>query len=187
MDWLQFWASIVASLAWPAAIVLIVLLLRRALLRVLPRLRRLKYGGAEAEFHEKLEEAEEEVADLPVPTPLPKAAEGIERRIQENGDFSNNSAVFVGWLTVESAIINLARAAKLLEPNMTAVGAANLLSLSGIIDPATRRAIFDLLELRNIAVHPSEGRLITKQELDRFNLLADKVAAVLEQRRRTIS
>ena len=68
MDWLQFLASIIGSLAWPLALVVIVLILRRQLVDILRRLKRLKYGEAEAEFGEKLEEVEEDIAELPTPT-----------------------------------------------------------------------------------------------------------------------
>lgn len=186
MDWLQFIASIIGSLAWPAAMVLVVLLLRRAILRILPRLRRLKYGDVEAEFGEKLEEAEEEIAELPAPTSLPKKLDHAVQRPEDVGDFSNNSAVFVAWLSVESAILNLARTANALAPNMPALRAAEILLKRDLIDQATYHAIRDLAALRNIAVHPSEARLITQEEVDRFRGIANKVAAVLEDRQRSI-
>jgi hypothetical protein len=186
MDWLQFIASIIGSLAWPAAMVLVVLLLRRAIFSVLPRLRRLKYGDAEAEFGEKLEQVEEEIAELPAPTSLPKKVEQTVQRLDDIGDFSNNSAVFVAWLSIESAILNLARAANALAPNMPALRAAEILLKRQLIDHATFHAIRDLAALRNIAVHPSYVRLITQEEVDRFRGLAEKVAAVLEDRRQSI-
>ena len=37
---------------------------------MLQRLKRVKYGGAEAEFGEKLEEVEEEISELPAPATL---------------------------------------------------------------------------------------------------------------------
>jgi hypothetical protein len=186
MDWLQFLASVIGSLAWPAAIVLIVLLLRRELVQILRRLRRLKYSDAEAEFGEKLEEVEEDIAELPVPPKLPPKKEFRDQYIDDLDRFSNNSAVFVSWLEVESAILNLARAAKLLETNMPAPRAAQLLLKRELIDPATYRAIRELLELRNIAVHPNDARIVSKDEADRFKKLADRVAAVLEDRKRVI-
>src|ERR1017187_6632289 len=120
MDWLQFIASLIGSLAWPAAMVLVVLLLRRAIFRVLPRLRRLKYGDAEAEFGEKLAQVEEEIAELPAPTSLPKKVDPTEQRLVDMGDFSHNSAVFVAWLSIKPAILNLGRAGNALAPNMPA-------------------------------------------------------------------
>ena len=65
---------------------------------MLQRLKRVKYGGAEAEFGEKLEEVEEEISELPAPaTLLPE----VEPSLKGLGSFSHNSAVFISWLEVE--------------------------------------------------------------------------------------
>jgi hypothetical protein len=186
MDWLQFFASLVGSLAWPSALVAMVLLLRRELVQILRRLRRLKYGDAEAEFGEKLEEVEEEIEELPVPkSALPRHEfrqyfKGLDR-------FSNNSAVFISWLEVESAILNLARRAKLLQPNMPASRAAQLLLQEEMIDRPTFQAVRELQELRNIAVHPSDMRVVSNEDAERFKRLADRVAAVLEDQQRRLA
>lgn len=186
MDWLQFFASAIASLALPGALVISVLLLRSELIRLLRRVRRLKYGDAEAEFGEKLEEVEEDIAGLPTPA-APFHENELRRHKSANFEkFSNNSAVFISWLEVKSAILNLARSAKLLESNMPASRAAQFLLKNELIDHATYRAIRELQELRNIAVHPNDARLVTDEEAKRFGMLADKVAAVLEDRRLAI-
>jgi uncharacterized protein YutE (UPF0331/DUF86 family) len=70
---------------------------------------------------------------------------------------------------------------------MSASRAAELFIKRGLIDETTYHAIRNLRALRNIAVHPNEVRLITKDEVDRFTKLAEKVAAVLEDRRRAVS
>lgn len=83
--------------------------------------------------------------------------------------------------------MNLARTAKLLETNMPASIATQLLLKRELIDHATYHAIRELQQLRNIAVHPSEGRIVSKEEADRFKKLAEKVAAVLEDRRLSVA
>lgn len=188
MDWLQFFASVIGALAWPAAIVLSVFLLRRELVQLLRRLRHLKYGDAQADFGEKLVEVEDDIAELPTPAPvlLNQSTDSFRARFKDLDRFSYNSAVFVSWLEVESAILNLARSAKALETNMPAARAAELLLRKEVIDTSTYRAIRELLELRNIAVHPNDARTVSKEEADRFKKLADRVAAVLEDRRSAI-
>jgi hypothetical protein len=163
-----------------------VILLRGELLNLLRRLRRLRFKGAEAEFSEKLEELEEDVAEIPEPVALPEAVQRTEQRFADVGQFSNNSAVFLAWLVVESAILNLTRDAELLRPNMPASIAAQRLLDMELIDDSTYRAIRELQELRNIAVHPTEARLVSKNEADRFKKLAEKVAAILEDRRKKL-
>jgi hypothetical protein len=163
-----------------------VLLLRRELVQILRRLRRIRYGDAEAEFGEKLYKVEEEVAELPTPTSPPPQVELHRLEYKEADRFSNNSAVFVSWLEVESAILNLARTANLLKPNIPAMHAADLLLRKELIDSPTYRAIRELLNLRNIAVHPNDIQIISKEEAERFRKLADRVAAVLEDRRSAV-
>jgi uncharacterized protein YutE (UPF0331/DUF86 family) len=181
MDWLHFFSSIVGSLAWPLAVIVCVVLLRRELAELLRRLRSLKYGGAEFEFGERLQELEEDISHIP--EPAPETARNIESRFAEIDQYSNNSAVFVSWLEVESVILNLARDADVLRQNMPASVAAQRLLDLAIIDEATYRTIRELIELRNIAVHPSEARLVSRDEAERFKKLAEKVAARLEDRR----
>jgi hypothetical protein len=186
MDWLQFIASIVGSVAWPLAAIACVLFLRKEVVQLLRRLRRLKYGDAEAEFGEKLEELESEVSDIPEPASLPETVKRVQSHLSDAGQFSNNSAVFIAWLEVESAILNLARDADVLRTNMSASIAAQRLLDREIIGDSVYRAVRELQQLRNIAVHPTSMRLISNDEVDRFKKLAEKIAAWLEDRRRTL-
>ncbi len=88
---------------------------------MLQRLRRLKYGDAEAEFGEVLEEVEEEIEELPVPKSTPHEGEFGQRYLKELDRFSNNSAIFIAWLEVEFAILNLAIAALLVRARQAGV------------------------------------------------------------------
>ena len=160
--------------------VIVVLLLRRSIIGLLPNLRRVKYRDIEAEFGAILKEAEKDVAELPEPTKLPQASQEVEKHLQEFERFSNNSAIFVAWLSVESAILNLARAKDILKTNMPPYRAAQVLLDNNIIDAATYRAIAELQSLRNIAVHPDEVRIISDEETQRFKKLAEKITAILE-------
>jgi hypothetical protein len=182
VDWLQFFASVIGSIGWPVTAVVIVLLLRKAVIGLLPNLRRLKYKEIEAEFGAILEDAEKDVAELPEPATLPQASQEIKGHLQAFEPFSNNSAVFVAWLSVESAILNLARANGLLGTNMPPFRAAQLLFDRKIIDASTFRTIGELQSLRNIAVHPDAIRIISNEEAQRFRKLAEKVTAILEDK-----
>jgi hypothetical protein len=65
MDWLQFIAAIVGSVAWPMATVTILFLLRRELLSLIPNLRVLKFKDLSLEFERKLSKAEDVVPQIP--------------------------------------------------------------------------------------------------------------------------
>jgi uncharacterized protein YutE (UPF0331/DUF86 family) len=186
LSWLQFIAAVVSSLALPTAAVLIVILLRQSILNLLPKLRRLKFKGFEVEFSEALKVVEMEAADLPEAVALPEASQAIESLQKVKINYSNNSAIFVAWLEVESAILNLSRSASILTPNTPASRAARLLLDQSLIDKTTYRTINDLYELRNVAVHTSDFQPISDQDVARFKLLADKITAVLENKRRAL-
>jgi uncharacterized protein YutE (UPF0331/DUF86 family) len=174
---MQFTSSIASSLAWPSAIVIVVLILRKGLLSLLPRLKRLKYKDAEAEFGNKLEQAEEEVARLPTSTRLQKPFSLEHQRLDE---LSANSAVFIAWLGVESTILALARDAKVLKPGVPWTSAIRILLDKGLIDSELLRTINELWVLRNVAVHPEQDRPINSEQAQRYKFLADKVIGTLE-------
>jgi len=64
MHWTAFTVELVKALAWPLAILVTVLLLRKPLVRLLPHLLRLRYKDFELEFGEKLEKLGARVGEL---------------------------------------------------------------------------------------------------------------------------
>jgi hypothetical protein len=68
MGWLEFMANVIESLAWPAAIAMAVVLLRKQLRGLIARLRKASYRGAEVElFGEAVEEAEKVAVGAALP------------------------------------------------------------------------------------------------------------------------
>jgi hypothetical protein len=67
MNWLTFISEIIKALAWPVAAVAMLLLLRRSLLILIPRLMKIRYKEFEADFSETLRRVElrAENAQLP--------------------------------------------------------------------------------------------------------------------------
>jgi hypothetical protein len=59
VGWLEFIAAIVGSIAWPAAVVWVVFLLRHQIRALLPSLSRVQLGPFQADFRQRLEEAEQ--------------------------------------------------------------------------------------------------------------------------------
>jgi hypothetical protein len=58
MDTLSFIAKLIEVLAWPGAIVTVVLLLRKELKQLVPLLRKVKAGPVEAEFEREIAQLE---------------------------------------------------------------------------------------------------------------------------------
>jgi hypothetical protein len=68
MDWKQFFASMVGSLAWPVVVVALLVLLRKHLASMAERLEELTLpGGAKAKFDRQLDAARTESEKIIVP------------------------------------------------------------------------------------------------------------------------
>src|SRR5260221_11590560 len=78
MDWKTFFANIISSLAWPAAAVAIIVLLRIPVARLVTLLRKLKWKDLELDFAEKLEEAEKEADAAQLPAIKPASLESAD-------------------------------------------------------------------------------------------------------------
>ena len=61
MDWLTFISNAINSLAWPAALVIGLLVFREPMTKVLLSLKRLRYGGLEMELVDPQEAGEQEI------------------------------------------------------------------------------------------------------------------------------
>src|SRR6266702_978293 len=108
MDWLTFVSSLVHSLAWPGAVVGIVLLLRRSLNKLLPELNRLKYKDLELDFGRQVAQAKAEVEASPAPRQLPEARQlqlGPDTEyLSALAEISPRAAVLEAWLPLEVAL-----------------------------------------------------------------------------------
>ena len=108
MGWLEFIASIVGSLAWPAAVVFIVFFLRHQIRELIPRLARVQAGSFAAEFDRGLDRAQEIGQQVEEEEALPPIEETDERLIA-NRDMlyaraqeSPKEAVYDAWLLVQA-------------------------------------------------------------------------------------
>lgn len=171
MDLLAFVASLVQSLAWPAAVVLIVLAFRQSLAKLIPGLHRLKYKDVELEFGRQLQEVRQELGPTPTQPALPAPAEsgraalpepkGTTRYYQSLAEISPRAAILEAWLDFElaanAAVESIQPSTKgrpLSMPRLFSVLAeADLLS-SSEVDALTR-----LRALRNQVVHGPEPDL----------------------------
>src|SRR5271157_6230693 len=109
MDWLNFLTNIVASLAWPCTIIIIIFLMRKPIRDLLPLLQRLKYKEFELEFGKRVEEVKEEIE-----TALPGEAQRIlpsqeVEPLVKLAEISPSAAVLESWRSVEHAAIEAAQ------------------------------------------------------------------------------
>ena len=151
MDCLTFWSDVIRSLAWPTGIVLAVLLLRKPLTRLLPRLRRLKYGDLEAVFGGFLQETEQEALETRSPEPIPASERPpVSLTARDLLPISPSEAVLDAWKEVDATARDVAKRHGI-KGHYSARVLPNKLADAGMLDAAGQRKLERLRQLRNIA------------------------------------
>ncbi|WP_299178864.1 hypothetical protein [uncultured Neptuniibacter sp.] len=105
MDFLEFLASAIDSLAWPILVGSLIYILRKPVGKLLDRVSRFKYKDLEAEFRETLEDirpADEEIIEPePVDTTNPETVS-----LSELAEVSPRAAIMEAWIKIEKATEN---------------------------------------------------------------------------------
>lgn len=183
MDILAFIASLVQSLAWPAAIVVCAWTFRAPILKLLSTMRSLKYGDLKMDFGEELTDIEASI----------QPAENVELSQQdqtENVHFrklaegSPRGAVIEAWLSVEQSLLDLAEVNELDVKGSKGRVPRRLiqeLAKRRLISPDIEEQILALLNLRNQAAHVKDMLQITPVDAIRYKELADRLAKGLEK------
>ena len=194
MDALTFISSIIESLSWPAAIVLLVCLLRKPLSALLPNLKRIKYRGVELDFRDELQKLEGQARTAGLQIPEEPQERGTEPRTSDDSiaeatrlatEFPE-PAVGVAWMAIEqeltNAVVRMDISPNIRPPKVAARNIA-LLHEHRCIDADTRDLLDRMRQLRNAALHPQTyvGRLSTDEAREFVGL-----AQALSDRLKTI-
>jgi Domain of unknown function (DUF4145) len=160
MDWLQFFSSVIqslASLAWPLAIVVCVLLFREKLLDLLPGLR-LKHKDLEISF--RLDKAEQEARQLPAPeNQVPNPTPEETQRFEQIAQVSPRAAILELRANLDNAVRGLAEAAGIARTNASLMSLIRELRKMNRLDPHTSALLDDLRAVGNVAAHSTlQGR-----------------------------
>jgi len=183
----QFLAEIIGSLVWPATVIFAIFRLRDPLVRLLPKLRFLRYKGLELDFGEELKKVETEVSKLPLPDrpALQPFDEASEQRFRDVADLSPNYAVFEAWINVERALKELAKSSgHEFRRGSSPIYLTRVLRQREVIDQQTASLLDELRVLRNLAIHPEGERPVTFDEAARYKEMADGVVVTLSTARR---
>jgi len=182
MNWLQWSASIVASLAWPVAAVAIAFIFRGQIRGLLASIRRLTWGDKSVDFAEKLDRIEEAVrVEGPSRSKPPNWSPLLgDDRFQALLAISPAAAILDAWGPAEMLIDELT---DYIEPapvrrQRTTAGQLDLLVKEGTVTPSIAQLIRQLMALRNEAAH---GTSITAADAYRFRDLSDDMIDRLEQ------
>lgn len=154
MNWLQFIASIVSSLAWPTVVALLLILLRGQLSGLAERLEELTLpGGAKAKFEKQLAKAvstSEQIERSP-DIPLIQPSQPNDSSLQLAKNFPE-AAVLEAFKEVESLLIEIRRLLPDGPVRSLNVVVQRLLDMN-YIDENAYELFQNLREARNAAAH----------------------------------
>ncbi|MFZ2281929.1 MAG: hypothetical protein WAW39_29300 [Prosthecobacter sp.] len=194
MTFLDFSASVISSLAWPACVLTIAYMFRTEFRDVLSRLTRLKYKDLDADFGSAVRELEEEAQKIDISPALPPAkAEtptiGTSDRLAEAerllAEFPE-PAVARAWQSVEDALLEVATRLGVVEgANVRSMSLSIIAALvsNGHMDQSTAELLGRMRKLRNLVVHGG-GLPISSDEAREFVALARGITERLTETRK---
>ncbi len=163
MNLLEFFASIVGSLAWPVSVVFCIYILRVPAGKLIERVTKLKYGELEAEFQERLKKigpiSEDGIKEIP------KEQSTTSISLEDLIEVSPRAAILEAWIVVEKATLKFCEANGL-PLNISNQGLFRLSEEKGLDIDAFQNAYQELRLLRNKAAHATDSditRVTAKQ------------------------
>ena len=168
MNKLQLIASIIDSLAWPIAAILLVLILRAQLRTLLGSLTQFRYGNVEINFGHEVQKlgSKAKIAGLHVPEDTPQTTQSIPDSAQIIADAMRLasefqvSAVILAWTAVEQELMQAVKRLAIspdYPPYNSPLKNIQLLYEQGYLDVDRRDLLDQMRDLRNAVTHPSRG------------------------------
>ncbi|MBK5415033.1 DUF4145 domain-containing protein [Pseudomonas sp. TH31] len=154
MDWLQFFSSIVSSIAWPAAVVMLAYLMRNPLAKLIPLIRTLKYKDLQIDIGEQLEAVREQV-DAKGETPE-IATQEPPLSFQSLAKADPRAAVLSAWIPVETELNDISRKMGM-DLRSSTIRILAALYQANVLDELTFNTLQKLRHIRNTAVHVTEA------------------------------
>jgi len=174
----EFVASLVNSLAWPVAVLIVAVLFRRQLSGLLAGpLTSLKAGPLEAVWDREVAEV---VAELPQPQPSATESRGGAgtNRLREIARAAPAAAVLTAFAEIEEQLQQILVDAGLDAGRGGAVQMARRALEAGLVQPEVVKAVEGAAVLRNLAAHGRESDLDEARALD-YLALTDTVSFAL--------
>ncbi|WP_417456161.1 hypothetical protein [Kordiimonas sp.] len=190
LTWLEFFSSIVASLAWPLAIIVALVIFKDPILQAIPRLQRIRYKELVAEFNKGLDKIERqaEAAGLKQ-VEHTEDIEDFEEHLQQIAQVSTNAAIVEAFRQIEKAAKALIKANgsrvdyKVAAPYRMI---ERLLREYSLLDTREVKIFHDLRILRNKITH-SENFESTASQANEYIELASRLISKLEKEAAKIS
>jgi len=189
VNWMQFTSSIIGSIAWPLAAVVLALTFRASIRKLLlGPVKRVKAGPVEMEYWDRAtSSARQELRRAREGENGPLSAQispthALQRELRELAKADPAAAVLEGYERIERELREVLRRRRIhFESAMSAPELAELARQHGVIKQEAANAVEGLTVLRNLAAHGAADQgLSVQRAVEYVNL----VAAVLYSLRR---
>jgi hypothetical protein len=179
VDNFQFVASLVSSLAWPVAVVIVAVVFHGPIGEMIGRFEHVKSPVFEA--WTKAEAATRvAVAASPTPQPNKPVSGSLSEKMADLAVVSPGGAVSMAWTEVEKLLSRkMQQATGLPAEKVSGVRGVDAALQAGVINQETATAIHDLATLRNMVVHGGADDLDRARAMD-YLALADAVIFAIE-------
>lgn len=176
MGVLEFIASIIGSVAWPIAAVIIALAFRKQIAGLLNKIRRFSWGDTSVELAEQLDKVETASQSIPVSDYNPGPPDPTDR-FQSLLDISPSAAILDSWTAVERLLRDIGKQHNY-DPGIATIPIqiARQLHRDKLISDSIFEMVRDLRGIRNAAAHERD---VNPSDAYRFKELADKVTHAL--------
>lgn len=157
--------QLVQALAWPVAVVVVLLVLRRPITEAIGRVHHLEHGATRVSFGEGVRAVQEE---LPAEVARRKIDAPLRSRLVELAASQPKLAVLEAWDVLEERLRQLARGANLELPEDRGRAPNELaerLRKAGLVSNATCQALVEMRLLRNKVKHWSRMRVRSDEAL----------------------
>lgn len=178
-------ASIVGSLAWPAAIIFACYYFRQPLINLLERATKVRFAGAEMTLTERVDIAEAIAETLPTinttahenedgSSPVPPPDQCVDC-VSSDNNRAPSVIVIESWNSVLDVLREAARSVGINAP-LNEDQLVVILHVSGLIDRGTIELISQLKEVRDISIHRGD---VSDSDARRYLGLAREVRSRL--------
>jgi uncharacterized protein YutE (UPF0331/DUF86 family) len=197
MDWLSFGASVVHSLAWPVAIFSALLLLRKELISLMPRLSKVRYKDLEFTLIEQISEAKREIniglAPLSITESTSTSAAtggtteaGTPSYFEAIAEVSPRAALLEAWHYFEQTAMTAAIRLGLMKAELPIQirDLFRILEQAKLLTPSEEKALTNLRQARNAVVHAAEVE-VPREPVAEYATLLLQIAARVHERSNT--
>ena len=185
MGLLDFTAATINALAWPIAVVVIVILLRTEVANLLARITKIKHKDSEIDLAQEVEAAANS-ADKALGGVSEADSDSERARINRLAEDSPRGAILDAWLSVEEAMADYEKWHGIEHANSHAAPHRRIQSIQwkNMDTPTLGQGVLQMLDklrrIRNDAVHSTDSD-VTPETARNYAALAARVKAKLEE------